>query len=116
MMSGACARYRCGCPQTDSPNAPTHIVKLRETALDHLDGHGPAIDLQYDRIEHLLGIYLTLSVRNLTIAVRINPPKYLGRHSGTGREVNLQIHTFCVDRESRSLKIFIDTMRGGRRC
>jgi hypothetical protein len=91
-------------------------VKLRETALDHLDGHGPAIDLQYDRIEHLLRIYLTLSVRNLTIAVRINPPKYLGRHSGTGREVNLQIHTLCVDRESRSLKIFIDPMRGGGSC
>ena len=81
-----------------------------------MDGHGPAVDLQYDRTQHLLGILFAFGVRNLTVAVSINLSEYFGRQSGAGREVNLQIYALNIDREPRGLKIFIHTMSGGRSC
>ena len=113
-MSGACGRNLRGCAQPDGPDAEAHLAKLREAGLDQIDGHGPAVDLQHDRTEHLTRIRFALSVRNLTVAVGIDPGKYLGRHGGAGREVDLQIHTLDVDRQPRGLEIFIQPMRGGR--
>src|ERR1035437_7659831 len=108
MTPGRCSRDFRGCPQADGPNAEPHIAKLWEADLAQRNGPGPAVDLQHDRTEHLSRIRSTLSVGNLTVAVRINPGKYLGRHSDAGREVDLQIHTLYVDRYPGGLEIFVD--------
>jgi hypothetical protein len=113
MVAGACGRDFRGCPQPDDPDAEAHIAKWREAGLYQVNVYGQAIDFQHDGTEDLARILFTLGVRNLTIAVGIDPSKYPGCHGGAGRKVDLQIHAIYVDRQSRGLEIFIEPMRGG---
>src|SRR5712691_63274 len=115
MTSCTCGRNVGGCAHLDGPRAEAHIAELWVADLRQSDGRGLTVNRQQDTAQHLPRIGVAFSVRDLTVAVRINPGKYLPCHGYAGREVDLQTHTLVVYGEPRRLEVLIEPIRAGRR-
>src|SRR5437867_635298 len=115
MTPGTCGRNVGGCAHLDGPSAEAHIAELWVADLRQSDGRGLTVNRQQDTAQHLPRIGVAFSVRDLTVAVRINPGKYLPCHGHAGREIDLQTHMLVVYGEPRRLEVLVEPMRGGRR-